>query len=137
MAASRDILVKGSRLMSKAIRAEPKVFAVSVGGAVVVALLTVASAYIIGDIIADVVVPGIRHGNMDTAGLIVAVTVLVGVSVLKMAGIFGRRLGSAYFQLRMQATYRRAVTRRYLELPVAWHQANPDRTITVQCKFGH
>ena len=125
MAASREILVKGSRLMSKAIRAEPRVFAISVGGAVLVALLTVASAYVVGDVIADVVVPGIRHGNMDTAGLIVAVTVLVSISILKMAGIFGRRLGSAYFQLRMQATYRRKVTRRYLELPVAWHQANP------------
>jgi ATP-binding cassette, subfamily B, bacterial len=125
MAASREILVKGSRLMGKAIRAEPRIFAVSVTGAVVVALLTVASAYVVGDIVADVVVPGIRHGNMDTTGLIVAATVLIGVSVLKMAGIFGRRLGSAYFQLRMQAAYRRKVTRRYLELPVSWHQANP------------
>ncbi len=125
MAASREILVKGSRLMSKAIRSEPKIFAVSVGGAVLVAVLTVASAYVIGDIIADVVVPSIRHGHTDTIGLIVAVTVLISVSLLKMAGIFGRRLGSAYFQLRMQATYRRKVTRRYLELPVSWHQANP------------
>src|SRR5262249_52711321 len=125
VAVGRDLLVKGSRLMATAIRAEKKVFAISTAGAVVVAVLTVASAWVVGIVVANVVVPGLQRGRVDRVGLSVAVIVLVGISEVKMVGIFARRLGSAYFQLRMQARYRRRLTGRYLELPMSWHQSHP------------
>jgi ATP-binding cassette, subfamily B, bacterial len=125
VATSVETLRKGPRLMLRAARDEPKVFAVSVGGALLAALLTVASAYVIGAIVADVMVPAMRHHHIGVAELTVAAVVLIGFSVVKIVGIFGRRLGSTYLQLRMQARYRRLVTSRYLELPPSWHQANP------------
>src|SRR4029079_15003099 len=103
--------------MATAIRAEKKIFAISTAGAVVVAVLTVASAWAVGIVVADVIVPGLQRGRVDTVALSAAVIVLVGLSEVKMVGIFARRLGSAYFQLRMQARYRRRPTRPHLELP--------------------
>jgi hypothetical protein len=44
------------------------------------------------------------------------------VAALKVVGIIARRLGAGIMQYRLQAAYRRRVTRRYLELPLAWHQ---------------
>ena len=45
------------------------------------------------------------------------------------SGIFGRRLGAGYMQFRLQAAYRRRVTRRYLELPLAWHHRHATGTL--------
>ena len=47
------------------------------------------------------------------------------VAVLKVVGIVGRRLGAGIMQYRLQATYRRRVTRQYLRLPLSWHQRHP------------
>lgn len=125
MATSRETFAKGRRLIVRAVRDEPKLFAVAVGGALCVALLTVASAYVVGAIIANVAVPAVRNHHVGAGALSISAAALIGLSVVKMAGIFGRRLGSTYLQLRLQARYRRQVTQRYLELPPAWHQAHP------------
>jgi ABC-type multidrug transport system fused ATPase/permease subunit len=49
--------------------------------------------------------------------------------VLRVASIFGRRLGAGFMQFRLQARYRRAVTRRYLALPPSWHQRHATGTL--------
>src|SRR5204862_364582 len=40
-----------------------------------------------------------------------------------------RRIGAGAMQYRLQARYRRQVTGRYLELPVAWHQQHATGTL--------
>src|SRR5439155_2050497 len=54
---------------------------------------------------------------------------IFALSVVKVVGIFGRRLGAGAMQFRLQAAYRRRVTRRYLDLPVAWHQRHATGTL--------
>ncbi len=54
---------------------------------------------------------------------------LLGVSLLRVVGIFGRRLGAGYMQYRLQAAYRRRVTRRYLRLPLSWHHRHATGTL--------
>ena len=49
----------------------------------------------------------------------------VGVALLRAVGIVARRLGAGVMQYRLQAHYRRAVTRQYLTLPMEWHQRHP------------
>ncbi|WP_203909991.1 ABC transporter ATP-binding protein [Rhizocola hellebori] len=108
----------------RAVRGEPRVFAVSVGGASLVALLTVGGAFLVGKVIAGVAVPAMERGKVDAGVLAAAAAALVGLSLLKVAGIYCRRLGSMYMQLRLQASYRRRIIRRYLSLPPAWHRRN-------------
>ena len=49
----------------------------------------------------------------------------MAVAILRAVGIVARRLGAGVMQYRMQAHYRREVTRQYLRLPMAWHQQHP------------
>ncbi|MGK5518068.1 ABC transporter ATP-binding protein [Micromonospora sp. URMC 107] len=126
---SRDVLVRGLAVLGRAIREEPRIFAVAVTGSVLFGAMTVASAYVVGAVVGDVVVPAIERGAVGVGGLALAAVALFGISVLRVAGIFGRRLGAGYMQYRLQAAYRRRVTRRYLELPLSWHHRNATGTL--------
>ena len=61
--------------------------------------------------------------------MVVVVAVLVAMGMGRVIGIFGRRLGSGYMMFAQQARYRRMVTRRYLELPLSWHQRHATGTL--------
>lgn len=92
-------------------------------------LLVVSSAFVVGAVVGDVVVPAVAEGSVPTAALALAAAALFGLSVLRVVAILGRRLGAGYMQFRLQATYRRRVTRRYLDLPLSWHQRNATGTL--------
>lgn len=125
----RDVLLRGLRVLGVAIRRQPRLFAISVGGSVLFSALIVGSAYVVGWVIGEVAVPAIEAGRVDAGALALAAAALFGLSVLRVAGMVGRRLAAGYMQYRLQADYRRRVTRRYLQLPVAWHQRNATGTL--------
>lgn len=126
---SRDVLLRGLWVLGQGIREQPGLFTVGVGGSVVFGLLTIASAYVVGAIVGEVVVPSIESGRVETGLLGAGAAALLAVSVVKVVGIFGRRLGAGFMQYRLQASYRRRVTRRYLDLPMSWHQRHPTGTL--------
>ncbi|KRA37344.1 MULTISPECIES: ABC transporter ATP-binding protein [unclassified Nocardioides] len=108
-----------------AIKREPWIFALSTVGSLLFGALTVADAWVLGWSTDHVVLPAFRDGEIG-AGLLWAVLGLfVGVAILRAVGIVARRLGAGIMQYRMQAHSRRAVTRQYLRLPLAWHQKHP------------
>ncbi|WP_029723408.1 ABC transporter ATP-binding protein [Salinispora cortesiana] len=126
---SRDVLWRGLVVLGRAIREQPRIFAVAASSSVLFGLLIVTSAYVVGAVVGDVVVPAIAEGSVPTAALALAAAALFGLSVLRVVGILGRRLGAGYMQFRLQAAYRRRVTRRYLDLPLSWHQRNATGTL--------
>jgi ATP-binding cassette subfamily B protein len=140
--ASNDVLGRGLRVLGQAIRTEPRLFVISSIGSSVFGLLIIANSYVVGFVTGHVVVPAFAAGSVSTASLALVVAVLVGISGLRVASIFGRRLGAGYMQFRLQARYRRAVTRRYLSLPPAWHQKHATGTLLsnansdVEAAFG-
>ncbi|MCO8277367.1 ABC transporter ATP-binding protein/permease [Actinoplanes sp. TRM 88003] len=119
---SRDVLVRGLRVLGQAIRTEPRLFTIGVIGSSVFGLLVIANSYVVGAVIGRVVVPAFTSGSTGTGTLALIAAVFLGLSALRVLTIFGRRLGAGYMQFRLQARYRRAVTRRYLSLPPSWHQ---------------
>jgi ATP-binding cassette subfamily B protein len=120
--AGRDVLGRGLRVLGTAIRTEPKLFTIGTVGSSVFGLLIIANAYVVGAVIGHVVVPAFAEGRAGARELALVAAVFIGISLLRVASIFGRRLGAGFMQYRLQARYRRAVTRRYLALPPAWHQ---------------
>ncbi len=127
--ADEGVLGKGMRVLGRAIRDEPVTFAIGVGGSVLFGLMTIASAYVVGAVIGQVVVPAVDTGRVSVAALAAGAGALFAVSMLRVLGILGRRLGAGSMQFRLQAAYRRKVTRRYLRLPLAWHHRNPTGTL--------
>jgi len=127
--ASDRAVGSGLRVLGHAIREQPRLFAVGVGGSVLFGLLTIAGARVIGIVVGHVVVPAIDSGHVTAAVLGAGAAAIMTVSAGKVLGLFGRRLGAGAMQFRLQASYRRRVTRRYLELPLAWHHRHATGTL--------
>ena len=125
MTSRDDTLRRGFGLLGRAVRHEPRVFAVAVTGSAVYGVMTVASAWVLGRITDRVIVPAFEQGRTTSGALVGAAAAIIGVAVLKAAGIVARRLGAGVMQYRLQARYRRDVTRQYLRLPLSWHQRHP------------
>jgi len=87
--------------------------------------MTVASAWVIGEITDRVLLPSFADGATTAAALSLAAAAIVAVALLKIVGILGRRLFAGIMSYRLRADYRRRVTRQYLRLPLSWHQRHP------------
>src|SRR5262245_11837728 len=116
-------------ILGRAIRDEPRTFAVGFVGGVAFGLLTVAGAYVVGAVVGRVVVPALDSRHASTRSLAIGASVILTLSLAKVVAIFLRRLGAGAMQFQLQARYRRRVTRRYLELPLAWHRRHATGTL--------
>lgn len=115
----------GFAVLWVAIKREPWIFTLSTLGSLLFGALTVADAWVLGWATDNVVLPAFETGVTTTGGLVTILALFVGVAILRAVGIVARRLGAGVMQYRMQAHSRRAVTRKYLELPMSWHQQHP------------
>jgi ATP-binding cassette subfamily B protein len=115
----------GFAVLGVAIRREPWIFTLSTLGSVLFGALTVADAWVLGWSTEHVVLPAFASGEVRTSMLLAVFALFMGVAILRAVGIVARRLGAGIMQYRMQAHYRRAVTRQYLALPMEWHQRHP------------
>jgi ABC-type multidrug transport system fused ATPase/permease subunit len=122
-------LLRGLRVVGVGIREQWRVFLVAVGGSALYGAMTVASAFVMGRVTGDVIVPAFERGRTSAAALVGAAAAILGVAVLKVLGIIARRVGAGIVQYRLQAAYRRRVVRQYLHLPLAWHQRHPTGTL--------
>jgi len=120
-----NTLRDGFGVLGVAIRREPWVFTLSTLGSLLFGALTVADAWVLGWATDEVVLPAFDTGTTTTKALLTILALFVGVALLRAVGIVARRLGAGIMQYRMQAHYRRAVTRQYLRLPMSWHQQHP------------
>ena len=119
------VIRRGLGVLWVAVKEEPRIFAVAALGSALFGGMTISQAYVFGHITSTVIEPALKRGDVTRASLVGLVLLIMGVAVLKVLGILGRRLGAGLMQYRLQATYRRRVTRRYLELPLEWHQKHP------------
>ena len=125
MGTGEGTLRDGFRVLGVAIRREPWIFTLSTLGSVLFGALTVADAWVLGWSTDHVVLPAFEDGDVRPGGLLAILALFVGVAILRAVGIVARRLGAGVMQYRMQAHYRRDVTRQYLRLPMSWHQQHP------------
>jgi len=123
--ARTDVVRRGLRHVGRAISEQPGIFTWAVLGSSLYAGMTVASAYVIGGVTDRVILPSFRDGATTAAGLTLAAVAIIGVAVLKIVGIIGRRLFAGIMSYRLIADYRRRVTGAYLRLPLSWHQRHP------------
>ncbi|SHN73605.1 ABC-type multidrug transport system, ATPase and permease component [Geodermatophilus obscurus] len=122
----RDAVVRrGMRHVGRAIVEQPGMFTLAFLASSLYGAMTVASAYVLGEITDRVVLPALDDGVTSAGALALAAAAILGVAVLKILGILGRRLFAGVMGYRLQAAYRRRVTGQYLRLPLSWHQRHP------------
>lgn len=115
----------GFAVLWVAVKEEPWVFTISTLGSLLFGALTVADAWVLGWATDHVLLPSFDEGVAPASGLIAVVALFVGVAILRAVGIVARRFGAGIMQYRMQASYRRKVTGKYLTLPMSWHHRHP------------
>jgi ATP-binding cassette subfamily B protein len=126
---SNDVLARGLRVLGTGIREQRRIFTIAVLGSSLFASMTVASAFVMGAVTSRVVLPAFRAGHVRGGALAGAALAILGIAVAKVVGLVGRRVAAGTMQYRLQASYRRRVTRKYLTLPLSWHQQHPTGTL--------
>ncbi|WP_232807044.1 ABC transporter ATP-binding protein [Geodermatophilus chilensis] len=122
----RDAVVRrGMRHVGRAIVEQPGMFTLAFLASSLYGGMTVASAYVLGEVTDRVVLPALDDGVTSAGALTLTGAAILGVAVLKILGILGRRLFAGVMSYRLQAQYRRRVTGQYLRLPLSWHQRHP------------
>ncbi|NDU77070.1 ATP-binding cassette domain-containing protein [Actinomadura sp. DSM 109109] len=122
---SPHVLREGMGVLWVAVKAEPRVFALSVLASALYAAMTVGTAQVLGWATGHVVLPAFESGHTTAGALAGAAALIMAVALLKALGVAGRRFYAGLMQYRLQASYRRQVTRQYLRLPLAWHHRHP------------
>ncbi|GAA1457308.1 ABC transporter ATP-binding protein/permease [Nocardiopsis exhalans] len=121
----KGVFTRGMRVLGVAARTEPWIFLAAVTGAMLHAAVNVGSAFVLGYLTDNTILPAFAAGETTAAALITAAALLMAVGIGKAVGLAIRRLLAGLMQFRMQARYRRAVARKYLELPLSWHHRHP------------
>jgi ATP-binding cassette subfamily B protein len=116
---------RGFAVLRVAIAEEPWVFALSVAASMLYGAMTVADGWALGWSTDHVIRPALERGDTTFGALASLVSLFLGIAVLRAIGVVGRRVGAGVMQFRLQATYRRRVTRQYLKLPLEWHHRHP------------
>jgi ABC-type multidrug transport system fused ATPase/permease subunit len=130
----KDVMARGARVMWRAVKDEPRLFTLAVLGSCLFGALVIGQAMVVGWIVGDVLVDAFAptpagQRTVTTGAMVVVGAVLLAMGTGRVIGIFGRRLGSGFMMFAQQARYRRIVTRRYLELPLSWHQRHATGTL--------
>ncbi len=98
---STDVLVRGLRVLGIGIREQWRVFTLAVIGSALYGAMTVASAFVMGRVTSQVIVPAFESGHTTAGALAGAATLILGVAILKVVGIIGRRVGAGIVQYRL------------------------------------
>ncbi|PRY10870.1 ABC transporter ATP-binding protein [Kineococcus rhizosphaerae] len=116
----------GVRTLARGIREEPRPFRTALVGSVVYGVGNAVSGFLVGRVTTDVVVPALDgSGTVGPRDVWLAGATLTAVTVVLVGGVLLRRIFGGAFTFALQARYRRALARRYLDLPLAWHHAHP------------
>jgi ATP-binding cassette subfamily B protein len=118
-------LRRGMRVLARGIRDEPGMFSLAVLGSAVYGIGTAASGWLLGHLIQTVLAPAFAAGHITGSQIAYVTGTLAAVALATSIGVVGRRAAGGATMYRLQARYRRAVTRQYLRLPLAWHHRHP------------
>ncbi|WP_207782285.1 ABC transporter ATP-binding protein [Phytoactinopolyspora limicola] len=121
----RATLGEGMRILGRALRDEPVILGISIAGSALYGLMTVVAAEVIGRVTDRVIIPAFADGDTAAGTMGLAALAIMVTAILKATGIVIRRFFAGLGQYRLNARYRRRVTRQYLRLPLSWHHRHP------------
>ncbi len=115
---------RAAALIRRFIRAHPGPFTLSIIGAVLFSAAAVAVPLAVGKVTDDLITPAF-NGGVTKDAVIGGMALVIGIGLVRGVSIIGRRYFAAMLEARMQVTLRTEVVDTYLDLPMAYYQANP------------
>ena len=119
-----SVLKRGLKVIGRYIAMHPGPFALAVAGGAIYATATVGTSVVFGRVTDEVIVPAFR-GHVAGSKIVAGALVLLGVTIVKVIGVVGRRFFAGMTAYRVQRTLRQRVIDRYRELPLAYHRRKP------------
>jgi len=113
---------RGLRTIRAMVGLHPRPFALAVCGAAIFAMATVASSWALGRLTDRVILPRFEDGDVAGGTVAAGLGLVVGIGLVKAAGIILRRVSATIAGARIQATLRKRVVRRYQEVPYSFHR---------------
>ncbi len=101
-------------------------FVTAVAGAFVFALCTVASSIAIRWVIDQVIIPRFEEGQVATSTVVTGCVFIIGIGVLRAAGVVVRRAFAGMAQWRVAETLTNRVSDRLVRQPVSWQRRHTD-----------
>jgi len=108
------------------VRLHPRPFAISVSGAAVFALCTVASTYAVQWVTDRVILPRFDEGSVAAGTVAAGAALVIGIGLVRAAGVIVRRSWAGKAMWNIAGTLGESVVDRLVRQPVAWHQRRPD-----------
>jgi ABC-type multidrug transport system fused ATPase/permease subunit len=121
---SPSLLRRGVALLWFSVRSHPRPFAISIVGAMVFGSMAVAGSWVLGRVTDEVVVPGFRD-SVEGTTVALGAAAIVGVALLRSAGVVARRYYGMMAVRGMQRTWFRRVTDTYLRVPLSYFGTHP------------
>src|SRR5699024_6666132 len=104
-------------------------FSIAVVGAVLYAILQIATASVIGRVTEDVVVPAFATDDTLTGALALGALAVLGIAVLRAVTVAIRRVAAAAAQFSLFRTYRDRLVEVYARVPLLWHRRQSTGTL--------
>ena len=116
---------RGFTVVRSLVGLHPKPFALAVLGAAIYGGSIVASSYAVGRVVDRVVIPRFEQGEVPTGTVALGALAIFLVGLVKASAIVLRRGMATVTKVRIDATLREGVVRRYQALPFEYHRSNP------------
>jgi ATP-binding cassette, subfamily B, bacterial len=112
------------RLLRGLLRHHKRLFFTAVGCAAVYATCTVLSSVVVRLITDKVIVPRFDQGHVGVGRVAAVLGLLIGVGVLRAAGVVGRRVWASRTAWRVAESLTAEVVDRVVAQPIPWHRAH-------------
>jgi ABC-type multidrug transport system fused ATPase/permease subunit len=119
------IMRRGARLLWTSVKAQWRMFAISLVGATLFAVMAVGGTIVLGRVTDDVLTPAFEEGGVERGTVWLGALAIVVASALRMVGVVLPRFFGQMAQRRMQVQWFQRVTDRYLAVPLRWFDAHP------------
>lgn len=116
-----DAIRRGGALLARLVRGRPWSFVIATSGAVLFSIALVASSFVIGWIVDEVVIPVLGGDIQPTERLSLAVMLILAVALGKATGIVVRRIAAGWLQMRSKQEMRLALVVHLLRLSLRWY----------------
>ena len=119
-ASAFEVLGRGIRLIAQFVSWRPKPFIRAAFGAAMFASAIITSAYVIGRITDELIIPVLDRGEEIGGRLVPALLAVLAIALWKATGIILRRFGASWLQMNTQADLRMKLIRHQLRLRLGW-----------------
>ncbi|MEP6973027.1 MAG: ABC transporter ATP-binding protein [Actinomycetota bacterium] len=122
--AERGLFLRGTRLVLSYVKEHPAPFLISLVGALLFALASIALTIVLGRVTDDVIQPAF-HGGVAASKIWLAILAIMIAGSARALGIMVRRYYSGVAGARMMATLRTRIADRYRDLSLQFHKETP------------